>query len=984
MRRALIGLVLVLAGAVALQAQCTVSKSSIDFGNVNVGANSPQILTVSVAAGFPGTVNFSFQAVPTVFSVSPQSLIGVAAGQSRDVTVSFTPNGAGAAQGEVLVNTSSQFNCPVSPTNAVILTGTGVAAGAPFTISPNPLNFGNVVAGATRTLPITVAIPSGQNPLDFSFQITGAGFSTSDPLAFSLTAGLSQTINITFTAGANGAFTGALQGTAGSTPVFVSLQANVVPAFTLSPTSLALGDVLLGCSASQGAQVIPNATLSFSLASDTSFFTVAPTAFVTGVTQAVQVRFTPSSVGSTKGTISVAATLNNNPVLGSSLSLTGRGFDVVPNTAAADFGSVPVGGASPPQTVTLATAPVTAATLLFSATSDNPAFTVTMNGGQAQITFRPSAVKAESGTITFTITRTDQGFTPCVVTRAVSVRGAGVSLGLALNPTSVDFGPVTLGTTSPNKNVSLNSTATLGFTGTVTSDNPAFLVTPASFSLSAGGAQAFTLNFRPPATGAASGTLTFSLTSTSVSAAAFQTSLTLQVTGTGQAPVTLTVTPTALDFGDVTVGLAASRTVTVTNTGQAPGAVTATPSTPTVTVSPSTFNLNGGASQQVVIGFLPATSGTLQARVDFAAGDTTVSLGLAGRGVIPTFSYTFVAGQSNTPVSPGGSIGLPTTPVGSSNAVDFQIRNSGTVAGTVGRIVTSGGTFTLLTPPTLPATLAPGETLTVRVSFQPATPGTATGSLTVDNQSFTLSGLGRVRAVTFTGAGSTPPRTQQTIGFQLPDRPTTTLTGTLTLEFVPNALGGDDQMIAFPNGLRRIDFTVPANTDLSTFTGGVNQIGFQTGTVAGTITFRLTLQAGGVDVTPAPAPAQIFTVARAGPVIVGTPTIASRTATTFQVVVVGFATSREVNTATFRFNASGTGSLQTPALTLNANAAYIDFYSSIAADPNPARATNANLFGSQFTMTVPFNVTGDLAAIRSVTITLSNGDGTSAAVDVSF
>ena len=984
MRRALMGLVLALAGAVAVQAQCTVSKSSIDFGNVNVGTNSPQVLTVSVAAGFPGPVNFSFQAAPTVFSVSPQSVIGVPAGQSRDVTVTFTPNGAGQVQGEVLVNTSSQFNCPVSPTNAVILTGTGVAAGAPYTISPKPLNFGNVVAGSSRTLPITVAVPSGQNPLDFSFQVTGAGFGTSDPLAFSLTPGLSQTINITFTATTSGAFTGALQGTAGSAPVFVSLQANVVPAFTLSPTSLALGDVLLGCSASQTAQVIPNATLSFSLTSDTSFFTVAPTAFITGVTQAVQVRFTPNTVGSTKGAISVAATLNESPVPGSALSLTGRGFDVVPNTAAVDFGSVPVGGASN-QTVTLATAPVTAATLLFSATSDNPAFTVTMNGNQAQITFRPDAVGGASGTLTFTITRTDRGFTPCVVTRAVSVRGAGVSLGLTLNPTSVDFGAVSVGTTSPNKNVSLNSTSTVAFTGTVTSSNPAFLVSPASFSLSAGGAQAFTLNFRPPATGAASGTLTFSLTSSSLSALVVQTSLTLPVTGTGQAPVTLTVTPTALDFGDVTVGLAASRTVTVTNTGQAPGAVTATPSTPTVTVSPSSFNLNGGASQQVVIGFLPATSGSLQARVDFAGGDTTVSLGLSGRGVIPTFSYTFVAGQNNTPVSPGGSIGLPTTPVGSSNAVDFQIRNSGTVTGTVGRIVASGGAFSLPAPPTLPATLAPGETLTVRVSFQPATPGPATGSLTVDNnQVFTLSGVGLVRRVTFTGASSVPPRTQQTIGFQLADRPTTPLTGTLTLEFVPNALGGDDQMIAFPNGLRRIDVTVPANSDLSTFTGGVNQIGFQTGTVAGIITFRLTLQAGGVDVTPSPAPVQIFTVARAGPVIVGTPTIANRTATAFQVVVVGFATSREVNTATFRFNASGTGSLQTPALTVNVNTAYTDFYNTIAADPNPTRATNANLYGGQFTLTVPFTVTGDLAAIRSVTVTLSNGDGTSAAVDVSF
>jgi hypothetical protein len=178
--------------------------------------------------------------------------------------------------------------------------------------------------------------------------------------------------------------------------------------------------------------------------------------------------------------------------------------------------------------------------------------------------------------------------------------------------------------------------------------------------------------------------------------------------------------------------------------------------------------------------------------------------------------------------------------------------------------------------------------------------------------------------------------------------------------------------VQFASGGRTVNFTVPAGSTTAQF-GNANQIAFQSGTVAGTITARATLAAGGINVTPATAPVRTFTIPRAAPVIRSV-TIANRTATSFQAVVVAFASTREVSTLTFTFTASGTGTLQTTSLPIDVTARFGDWYRSPDSAPH----------GGAFTITVPFTVQGDLAAVRSLSVTVSNGDGTSPAMSVNF
>jgi hypothetical protein len=94
---------------------------------------------------------------------------------------------------------------------------------------------------------------------------------------------------------------------------------------------------------------------------------------------------------------------------------------------------------------------------------------------------------------------------------------------------------------------------------------------------------------------------------------------------------------------------------------------------------------------------------------------------------------------------------------------------------------------------------------------------------------------------------------------------------------------------------------------------------------------------------------------------------AARTSTGFTVTIVGYATSRDVTTANFQFSATSGSNLGTSQLAVTVSPIFAPWYSSAPSAP----------FGSQFTFTQPFTVTGSNTAILSVSATLTNSVGTS-------
>jgi hypothetical protein len=188
------------------------------------------------------------------------------------------------------------------------------------------------------------------------------------------------------------------------------------------------------------------------------------------------------------------------------------------------------------------------------------------------------------------------------------------------------------------------------------------------------------------------------------------------------------------------------------------------------------------------------------------------------------------------------------------------------------------------------------------------------------------------------------------------------VTITLTLTFT--ALSGpDDPSVQFATGGRTATITVPAGQ-----TAGATSAGVQTGTVAGTITIAAQMTAAGQDVTPNPAPIATMKIAPGPPVI--TSVTAAASSGGFTVTIVGFSNTRDLTQGTFTFTAASGVNLQTTTVTVPLTTVLSAWYQSAASAP----------FGSQFTLTQPFTVTGNQQAVASLSVTLTNSVGTSAAV----
>lgn len=264
------------------------------------------------------------------------------------------------------------------------------------------------------------------------------------------------------------------------------------------------------------------------------------------------------------------------------------------------------------------------------------------------------------------------------------------------------------------------------------------------------------------------------------------------------------------------------------------------------------------------------------------------------------------------------------------------------------------------------------------ISGRLATPGTFAfqlqltdaGGVSTQQQLSVQANLPPAPSLTITNVPATSQAGQQVIpGLTLGSPFPVAISGELVLTFAPDGTI-DDPAIQFASGGRRVAFTIPAGSLDATLTA--SQVGIQIGTVAGTITITASMTAGGTNVTPTPAPSQIIRIPRAAPVI--SSLRVNRTATGFEIIVVGFATSREVTGATVRLQTSG--SVQGSEFTINLTQPMQAWYQSAASTPH----------GSAFALTLPFNIQSGAGGgtITSVSVTLTNAVGTSAAATANF
>ena len=191
-----------------------------------------------------------------------------------------------------------------------------------------------------------------------------------------------------------------------------------------------------------------------------------------GASCEVTVAFTPTLLGSRAATLRINDSASGSP---QTVSLTGTGASLSFSPATLDFGSETQGRISPPTTVTVANRTSAAVTIAsvslagtdaadFAQTSDTCTGTILapLASCALGVTFEPLGLGARSATLSVVSTATDSP-------NDLAVIGTGIApvAGALLAPASVDFGQVSIGSSSSAVTVTLtsNGTAPLVVTG---------------------------------------------------------------------------------------------------------------------------------------------------------------------------------------------------------------------------------------------------------------------------------------------------------------------------------------------------------------------------------------------------------------------------------------------------------------------------------------------------------------------------------------
>jgi len=507
------------------------------------------------------------------------------------------------------------------------------------------LDFGSVSPNATKSLTLT-ATNSGNSTLNISSASVSTKYFalTSPTLPVALAAGQSTVLNISFTPNATAAFSATLSvgSDAANGTQTVALSGTGAGLLALNPSSEAFGSVVVGATKSQLVTITNGNSSSVSISQisiDNTSFSISgistPLSLAASQSTTFTVTFAPKSSGSASATVTITSD-GSNPSL--AMAVSGAGVTagaLSANPTSLSFGSVTIGkqsslsetitntGAS---SVTISQVGITGTGLSLSGI----ATPLTLNGGQSAtltVSFVPTASGAVSGNLTITSTATNSTLT-------IPVSATGVTPGaLAANPTSLSFGNVNVGSTgSLSETVTNTGSASVtvsqvGITGT------GFTVTSISppVTLNGGQSATFTVRFAPTAAGAVNGNLTVTSTATNPT-------LTIPVSGTGVTPAgQLTVSPSTLALGNITVGSGGTATGTLTASGAS--VIVSAASTNNAAFTISGFSLphtiNAGQSANFTITFSPTVAGAATARLTFTsnAQTSTTTETLTGTGV---------------------------------------------------------------------------------------------------------------------------------------------------------------------------------------------------------------------------------------------------------------------------------------------------------------------------------------------------------------
>ncbi len=734
------------------------SVSNLTYGNQLINTtSSAQTVTITNT----GTANLAVSGVSVTgtdsaqFAQSNTCSAALAPSATCTISVTFTPASTGAKSASLSIT----HNGAGSPTS-VALSGTGTAPG--ISVSPSTLSFGNQLINTASSAQTVTITNSGTAELTIAgVSVTGdhaAQFAQSNTCSAALAPNATCTINMTFTPASTGAKSASLSITHNGTgsPSSIALSGTgVAPSIVVSPSSVTFADQLVNTTSAARSITITNTGTANLLVtgvsvSDTAQFAQTNTcsaALAPNATCTISLTFSPTGTGDRAASLTITHNAAGSPT---SVAINGTGtapgISIAPSRVT--FANQTVNTSSGSQAVTITntgTANLTVSSVSVTG-SDSTQFAQTNNCSTAlapnvsctiSVTFSPSATGGKTASLA--ISHSGIG-SPTTVT----LSGAGAAGSISVSPQSLSYSEQLINTTSAAQTVTISNpgTETLELTNgpssaisvTGTDSTHFSRTTTCGNTLLPSQSCTVSVTFTPTSIGSKGAAL-------SVAHSGIGSPTTVSLVGSVANPI-IGVSPTSRSFNPQPINTtSAVQSVTLSNTGTtnlvfAGGATAAITLTGTDSgqfsqTTTCAASIAPGANCVVNVTFTPTSTGAKTATLSVAhnGANSPTGVSLSGSGT------NAILGLSSSSLSFGNQL------INTSSAAQvLTISNTGTTGLSLSSIVIANSTHSSQFSRTTScaATLPPGESCTVSVTFTP----TSTGAKTAVNLSITHNGPG--------------------------------------------------------------------------------------------------------------------------------------------------------------------------------------------------------------------------------------------------
>jgi len=506
-------------GNLTPQDEVQITPASLSFPNVSVGSVATQtaMLTntgsksVSITQLSLSSSEFTVAGIATPLTLAP--------GQSAQFKVAFKSSATGTISGTLSAMTSRGGG-----STKVHLNGNSGKVASQLSLSTTSLKYGNVLVNGNSTQAVTLK-NSGTSDIKVSqLAISGSGFSVSGvAVPFTLPAGQSAALQTTFAPAVAGAATGSVTitsdaQTASSNVALSGTGVNATYTMSLSPSSVAFGNLNVGSTANQTVQLsnTGNSSVTVSqLAASGAGVSVSGLAVPATIAPSQSVPLTVTFAPATGGPVAGSITVTNNEGVNAVAAVTGAGvqagLSVTPSSAS--FGSVVTGSTNSKTiqlknsgTASLTVSQVAATGSGFSVSGISGPFTLAPGASSNfNVQYAPTAAGAANGSVSIVSNAPNS---PATV--SLSGTGTAATYTLSVSPGSLSFGSVTDGSTASqgfsvtntgNSNVAISGISATGAGYSIVSGGSAVTLSPNQSA-------SVNVQFAPTVAGSANGAVT--------------------------------------------------------------------------------------------------------------------------------------------------------------------------------------------------------------------------------------------------------------------------------------------------------------------------------------------------------------------------------------------------------------------------------------------------------------------------------------------